>query len=67
MGVPAALLDATKQDQKGSLLRRQSAAVLKTDDIRETDPVARAKMEKAEEIRQAYVKDLEHELADILD
>ena len=53
MGVPAALLDATKQDKdkKGSLLRRQSAAVLKTDDIKETDPVARAKMEKAEEIR----------------
>lgn len=68
LGVPAALLDATKSDKKGgSLLRRQSTAALKNDDIKETDPVARRKMVEAEERRQAYVKDLEHELADILD
>ena len=67
LGVPAALLDAAKGDKKGSLLRRQSTAALKNDDIKETDPVARRKMVEAEERRQAYVKDLEHELADILD
>ena len=65
--MPAALLDAAKGGAKGSLLRRQSTAALKSDDIKETDPVARRKMVEAEERRQAYVKDLEHELADILD
>ena len=68
LGVPAALLQATKADKKGgSLLRRQSTAALGKDEMKETDPIARAKMVEAEERRQAYVKDLEHELADILD
>ena len=68
LGVPAALLQATKADKKGgSLLRRQSTAALGKDEMKETDPIARAKMVEAEERRQAYLKDLEHELADILD
>ena len=67
-GVPAALLKASKTDKKrASLLRRQSTAALNKDEMKETDPVARAKMVEAEERRQAYLKDLEHELADILD
>ena len=49
------------------LIFLSSGFTLKTDDIQETDPVARRKMVEAEERRQAYVKDLEHELADILD
>ena len=67
LGVPAGLLDATKGQKGGSLLRRQSTAALGRDDIKETDPQARRKMVEAEERRQAYVKDLEHELADVLD
>ena len=65
--MPAALLDAAKGAAGGSLLRRQSTAALNTDDIKETDPIARAKMVEAEKRRQAYVKDLEEELGDILD
>ena len=49
------------------MLRRQSAAALNKDEIKETDPIARAKMVEAEDKRQAYVKDLEVELADVLD
>ena len=61
-------MNASKDKKdRGSLLRRQSTAALNKDEIKETDPIARAKMIEAEDKRQAYVKDLEVELADVLD